>query len=133
MSRRISVEIGGRRGSRVGCVQRLAMRWRCHRRSVSGVTGQAVRRGRGERRGGDGAEEGSVAVVDRWSVDLAAKDGELVSKHDDLEFLGTTRADRQTGEHGDEAVENADHSSASSAASPLISAHDRIFGPVGAP
>jgi len=80
-------------------------------------------------RSGDGAEQGSVAVVDRWSVDLAAKDGELVSKHDDLELLGTTRADRQTGEHRDEAEENADHSSPSSAAFPLVSVHDRIFGP----
>jgi len=80
-------------------------------------------------RGGDGAEQGPVAVVDRWSVDLAAKDRNLVSQHDDLELLRTTRADRETGEHGDEAVENAEHSSLSSAAFPLISAHDRIFGP----
>ena len=80
-------------------------------------------------RGGDGAEQGSIRVVDFGSVDLAADDGELVAEHDDLEVFGTTRADRETGEHGDEAVEDTGHSWSASAAFALISAHDRIFGP----
>jgi len=50
-----------------------------------------------------------------------------VAEHDDLEVLGTLRADSETGEHGDEAVENAGHSWSASAAFPLISAKDRIF------
>jgi hypothetical protein len=62
-------------------------------------------------RGGDGAEQGSVVVVDGGSVDLAVEDGELVAKDDDLEVFGATRADCETGEHGDEAVEDAEHSS----------------------
>ena len=48
-----------------------------------------------------------------------------------LEVLATARADRETGEHGDEAVENAEHSWSASAAFPLINAQDRIFGPTG--
>lgn len=40
---------------------------------------------------------------------LAAQDAELVAKHDDLEVLGTTRADSETGDHGDETVENTGH------------------------
>ena len=43
--------------------------------------------------------------------------------------FGTARADRETGEHGDEAVESAGHSWSPSSAFPLIGAHDRIFGP----
>jgi hypothetical protein len=53
----------------------------------------------------------------------------LVAEHDDLEVLGTARADSETGELGDEAVKNAEHSLSASAAFPLISAHDRIFDP----
>jgi hypothetical protein len=56
-----------------------------------------------------------------------------VAKHDNLEVLGTTRADRETGDHGDEAVENARHSWSASAVFPLIAAHDRRFGPQGLP
>ena len=52
-----------------------------------------------------------------------------MAEHDDLEVLGTTRADSETGEQGDEAVENARHSWPASAAAVLVSAHDRIFGP----
>ena len=79
-------------------------------------------------RGGDRAEHGAVSVVDGGSVDLTAEDGELVAEHDDLEVLGAARADREAGKHGDEAVENAGDSRSASAAFPLISAHDRIFG-----
>ena len=52
-----------------------------------------------------------------------------MAKDDDLQVLGTTRADRETGEHADEAIENAEHSWSASAAFRLFSVHDRIFGP----
>ncbi|MFN0027563.1 MAG: hypothetical protein ACKV2O_10355 [Acidimicrobiales bacterium] len=79
-------------------------------------------------RGCDGAEQRPVGVVEYGSVNLAGLDGELVAKHDDLEVLGTTRADRETGDHGDESVENEGHSWSASAAFPLISAHDGVVG-----
>ncbi len=56
-----------------------------------------------------------------------------MAKHDDLEVHGTTRAGRETSEHGDESVENAGHSWSASAAFPLISAHVRVFGPRSQP
>ena len=52
-----------------------------------------------------------------------------MAEHDDLEVLGTTRADNETGQHDDEAVENARHRRSASAVFPLIRGHDRIFGP----
>ncbi len=79
--------------------------------------------------GGDGAEQGSVVVVECGSVGLAVQDAELVPKHDDLEVLGTTGANSEAGQRGDEAVRNALHSWSGSAVFPLISARDRIFGP----
>jgi hypothetical protein len=44
-----------------------------------------------------------------WMVDLSAQNRELVAQHDDLEVLGPARADSETGEHGDETVENTRH------------------------
>ena len=61
-------------------------------------------------RGGDRSEEGSIIVVECWSVDLAAQDGELVAEHDDLEVLGTAGTKRETGQRRDEVVEDARHS-----------------------
>jgi len=39
--------------------------------------------------GGDRAEQGPVVVIEGWSVNLAAKNHELVAQHDDLEVFGT--------------------------------------------
>jgi hypothetical protein len=47
MSRRASAAVGGRPGPAVGWVQWWAIRRRCQRRRVSGVTSQPRRRGRG--------------------------------------------------------------------------------------
>ncbi len=80
-------------------------------------------------RGGDGAEQSPIIVVDSGSAELSAQHGELVAEHDDLEFLGAAGSDSETGQAGDEAVENARHSRSASAVFPLISGHDRIFGP----
>ena len=44
-------------------------------------------------RGGDGAEQVSVVIVEFGPVDLSAEDHEVVAKHDDLELLGAVRAD----------------------------------------
>ena len=52
-----------------------------------------------------------------------------MAEHDDLEVLGTAGADGEPGQAGDEAAQNARHSWSASAAFPLISTHDRIFGP----
>ena len=53
----------------------------------------------------------------------------MVACHDDFEVLGTPRADRQPGQSGDEAVENARHSDEDRRLFPLVNSHDRIFGP----
>ena len=50
MSWRISVAVEGRPGARVGWVQWWAMRRRCQRSKVSGVTSQPVRQARGAQR-----------------------------------------------------------------------------------
>jgi hypothetical protein len=62
--RRISSEVGGCPGPRVGCVQRRAMRRRCHLRRVSGVTIQPVRFGRGS--------AAAIAPSRVWSSSLSA-------------------------------------------------------------
>ncbi len=83
----------------------------------------------GGERGGDGAEQGSITIVDFGSVDLAADDGELVAEHDDLEVFGATGTEGKAGQSGYEAIENAKHRWSASAVFPLISVHDRVFGP----
>ena len=65
--------------------------------------------GTGER-GCDRTEQGPVVVVEFGSVDLAAQDGELMAEDDDLEVLGTAGTNGQTGERGDEVIEDARHS-----------------------
>jgi hypothetical protein len=75
------------------------------------VTIQPVRWGRGSAAAiAPSSVRSSSLSVERWAVDLAVQDGELVAEDDDLEVSGATGADRETGEHGDEAVENAEHS-----------------------
>ncbi len=43
-----------------------------------------------------------------------------------LEVLGSTRADCETGEHGDETIENARHSSQDAGAFTLVNPQDRV-------
>ena len=59
--------------------------------------------------GGDCAEECPVIVVEGWSVYLSAEHSELVAHHDDLEVFASSGTDRETGQRGDEAVQNSVH------------------------
>jgi len=43
-------------------------------------------------RGCDGAEQGSVFVVEVGSAGLAPEDAQLMAEHDDLEVLGASRS-----------------------------------------
>ena len=80
-------------------------------------------------RGSDDAEQDPVVIVNRGTVVLSAENSELVTEHDDLEVFGAAGAHSEPGERGEESIKNTRHSRSASAVFPLISVHDRIFGP----
>jgi hypothetical protein len=58
---------------------------------------------------GDGAEQGSVVIGEGRPFNLASEYLNLVPEHDDLEVLGASRTDGESGECGQEAVKDAKH------------------------
>jgi hypothetical protein len=64
--------------------------------------------------GSDCAEEGPVVVVECWPVDLSAEHAELVAQHDDFEVFAASGTDRETGQGGDDSIQNAVHETSGS-------------------
>jgi len=95
------------RRCRGGWVQCLAIRLRCQRSNVSGVTIQPWRSRRG--RAAAIAPSGPVLVVRSGTLDLAAQHAELVAKHDDLEVFRASRTESEAGKCSDETVEESRH------------------------
>jgi len=128
MSRRISFEVGGRPGPRVGCVQCLAMRRRCHRRRVSGVTIQPFRRWRGS----------AAAMAPSRVRSLSLSAGRSVWRRSTASWCRSTMISSSL-ERPDRTASRAsmvmrryrirfmDHQGRSTFA--LVNTHDRIFGP----
>ena len=59
--------------------------------------------------GGDGTEQAAVVIIESGAVGLAVQHRELVAQHDDLQVLGTTRADSQPCQRHKKPVENEIH------------------------
>ena len=127
MSRRSSVEVGGRPGGRWGWVQCRAMRRRCQRSSVSGVTSQPTRRGRGS----------AAAIAPSRLLSLSLRVGRLIWRRSTASWWRNTMISRSferpsarpaRASAARNRYRTRVHEAPASAASPQVNTHDRVSG-----
>jgi hypothetical protein len=77
---------------------------------------------------GDGGEQRPVAVGELGRLGRSLQHCELVTKHDDLEVLRSSRTDGEQDKRSEHTVEQAEHPADSGAENPQVNGHDRENG-----
>ena len=77
---------------------------------------------------GDGAEQRSVIIGERWPIVLAAKHSELVSQDGDLDVFGAAGPRGEAGQRRQEAVQVAIYTPQDRSVSALVNAPVRVSG-----